>query len=304
MAQIRWRIIALLLWLAIFFNIERLDISGPDTINLSSSVYGIGIVAAIAVLTPAFQRQSVVLPIGLALGAYLATLVLGPDPVLGGAHTYLTFTGFFMLAVTVLLAFHLGQALTEFLVAVEEMTFSSKGGRLRTQAEAQELIHTEMVSSRRTQRPMSLVMLQADATAMNMMMHRLIQDIQRSMMQRYLLSSVARVLSRYLRRTDIIIEGQRSGRLVFLAPETNEEDAIAFGQRITRIANERLGVAAEFSIATFPQQALTFEELLNVAEQRLREHTTIRSSALDPDEEMTNLTEQRLQEQLPTPAPK
>jgi len=304
MAQIRWRVILLLVWLTLFFNIERLDLNlgTIDTINLPTSVYFIGIAVAIAALTPTFQRLSVGVLLAIAPLSYILALAAMRKPILGDIHTYLTLTSIFLLAVTIVLSYNLGRSLTEFLEAVEDITFSNKGGRLRSEEEARDAVHLEMISSRRTQRPLSLLMLQADMSSLNMMMHRLIQDVQRLMMQRYLLVSISRVLSRYARRTDIIIEGRKPGRLIVLAPETSGEDARVLGERLIRIAQERMGIDASYSIATFPEQALTYEELLNVAEKNLSGRARDRQLDIAPEDQITQLAQQH-KEALPEPTP-
>jgi hypothetical protein len=301
MAQIRWRVILLLSWLTLFFNIERLDLDlgAIDTINLPTVVYFIAILAAVAALTPAFQRLPVgVLMIGVTL-LYLLALLLLAEPIFGDIYTYITLTSIFLLVVTTYLSYNLGRSLTEFLAAVEDMTFSNRGGRLHNTQEAADAVHLEMISSRRRQRPLSLVVLQADPSSMNMMMHRLVQDVQRLMMQRYLLVSITRVLSRHTRRTDIIIEGQQPGRLVLLAPETTGEQAIALGERLTRVAQERMGIDANYSVASFPEQALTYEELLNVAEQRLGRQLPDQRNQLAPEDQISKLAQQRAADVLP-----
>lgn len=305
MKQIRWRLVSLLFWLTLFFNVERLDLNMGqiDTINLPSSVYVFGICGALLALLPAFQRRPVALLIAGAMVCYLGSLLLTAQPILGGVHTYLTFTAALMLVVTILLAYSLGQSLSEFLAAVEEMTFSSRGGRLHSGEEALELVQREMVFSRRSQRPLSLVLLQAEAESMNLMKHRLIQDIQRLMLQRYLLSSVSRVLSRFVRRTDLITEGPEPGQIVLLAPETSTEDAQALGGRLSQMTQERLGFEASFSVVSFPEHALTYEELLNVALNRLRDQRAALPATIEPEDKVTLLAQQHAHDVLPAPAP-
>lgn len=195
MASLRWRIAILLAWMMLFFNIERLDIGSNNTLDIASGAYLIAILVAIAGMMPTFQRRSIVLLILPTLALYGVVLALDPKRQLfGGIHTYVTFTTLFLLTITLFLAYRVGQALEEFTQAVEEITFSSKGEYLRTLSEAHDLVQLEMISSRRHQRPLSLVMLQADGSSLNMLTHRLVQDVQRSMMQRYVLVTVARVL--------------------------------------------------------------------------------------------------------------
>lgn len=294
MIQVRWRIVVLLVWLSLFFNVERLDldIGQMDTINLPSSTYVLGLLAAVAALMPAFQRRHVGLLMGLAVALHLAAMALLGEPIIGGVHIYLTFTAILMLLITVAAAYHLGRSLNEFLEAVEEMTFSNNGGKRYSEGEAQELASLEMISSRRTQRPLSILLLQTDVSSMNMMLHRLIQDVQRLMLQRYLLATVARVLSRYLRRNDIIVETQKPGQLVVIARETSSTEAAALGVRLQQITQERLGVDASYSVASFPEHALTYEELLHAAEQRLRDRGYRAQLQTEPEDQIDQLAEQ------------
>jgi GGDEF domain-containing protein len=293
MASLRWRIIILLAWLMLFFNIERLDLGSHNTIDIASGAYVIAIAVAVAGMLPFFQQRSVVFLIVPTFAAYAIVMALDPKrQLIGGLHTYVTFTTLFLLSVTLFLAYRVGQALEEFVHAVEDITFSNKGEHLRTLSEADDLVQLEMLSSRRHQRPLSLVLMQADASSLSMVMHRLVQDVQRSMMQRYVLVTVARVLSKYMRRTDMIIEGNKLGRFILLAPETTAAEAEALGIRMSRLAQDKLGVQAKFSVATFPEQALTFEDLLNIAEHQLREQrATLNEPDVEPEEVVTERAE-------------
>lgn len=270
MTSLHWRITTLLAWLTFFFNIERISFVSQGTIHLNVGIYIIGAVAALLPFAPFAQQRSLFSLVIVVALLDLAVLMIGGTPLFGDAYTYLTFSSFVFVIMTLVFSYRVSQATLEFRKAIETITFSDADIQLRDLREMQSVVDSEMVRSRRFERPLSLVMLQADASSLNMTMHRLVQEVQRSMMQRYVLSTMVQVLSRCLRRTDLVIEDQKPGRLLLLAPETNEHEATKMGERITRLVQERLGVAAHFSIAAFPQHALTFEELLNVAEQRMQ----------------------------------
>jgi len=91
------------------------------------------------------------------------------------------------------------------------------------------------------------------------------------MMQRYVLAVTARMLARHLRRTDLIIEDGKPGRLILVAPETPESNARILGDRLVHLVQDRLGITARYGVATFPDHSLTFEDLLDVAERHLRQ---------------------------------
>lgn len=271
MKKLRLNIVALVIWLTVFFNIERLDIGGNDTINLDSGVYLVAVVAMILPLLSFFQRRSVLLTLVPTLMLLALVLALSPSQDLGDFYTYITLVEITMLTVLAVLGHRVGQSLAEFRRAVEIVTLKDSTSRLYDLARANELVRTEMSSSRRTQRPLSLLIFQADASSLNMMMHRFVQDLQRSMMQRYVLAMTARVLSRNLRRTDLIIEDGKPGRLVLVTPDTPGESAMLLGQRLVQLVQDQLGITARYGTASFPDQALTFDELLDVAEHGLRD---------------------------------
>lgn len=291
MVTLHWRIIALLTWLAFFFNLERFHITDIGTINLVSGTYVVGMVAAVLPLVPFPLKRPLPILTLIVSAAYIAALLLSSHPIVGGIYTYLTLTGMFMVAIIFLLSYQVRQALEEFRDAIEMITFSDKGRHLQKVSEAQELIDIEINRSRRTERPLSVMVFQTDTSSLNMTMHRLVQEVQRSMMQRYVLSITAKAFSRYLRRTDIIFEDHKPGRLILLAPDVGESEVPKVGERIAKLVEERLGITVNYSFAAFPQQALTFEELLNVADQRLQSQTAIRHEEVDIDDTILDFKE-------------
>lgn len=270
MSQLHLRILALIGWLIVFFNIERVDFNRANEINLAPGVYIVGMIAVLLPLLPYVARYSGTTLAAFIAGLYVLALALGTRPFIADGAIYLTLAGAFMIMINLVLSYRLGQAVDEFRRAVETVTFSDKARHLRSLAEAREMVDVEMLRSRRTERPLSVLLFQADPSSLNMAMHRLVQELQRSMMQRYVLATTANVLSRHLRRTDVVLEDQQPGRLVLLAPETSEDEAIGISRRVTQLIHDHLGVAVQGSVAAFPRQALTFEDLLLVAEQRLQ----------------------------------
>ncbi len=270
MSTLRRRVIVLLLWLIVGFNIERLDLGSVDTIDLESVTY---VVIAAVVLLPwfsVFQKRSPLFVVALGWVALGTALAFDSSPKFGGVHTYLTMVEFMLVAGAAVLAHRAAAALEEFRRAVEIMTLRDKNDRLSSLNDAQETIHTQMSASRRMHRPLSVIVLEADARSLNMMIHRFVQELQRSMMQRYVLAVTARVLARHLRRTDLIIEDGKPGRLIVVAPETSQEKAELLGDRLVHLVQDRLGITARYGVAAFPERSLTFEDLLETAQQNLR----------------------------------
>ncbi len=272
MTTLHWRVIGLLVWLTFFFNIDRLSaVTGQSLVIQSLAVSVIGVLAAILPLLPILQERSLLTQASLIALLYGGVSALNGSFFSSGMAAWNMLAGFVLLLVTVVLSHRVAQGFLEFRTAVETVTLSMSNGnkRLRGLDETREMVDVEMVRSRRFERPLSLVMIQADATSIDMQMHRLVQEVQRGMMQRYVLATMAHVLSRTLRRTDIVVEDAQPGRLLLVAPETSEAEAAQMGIRVAHLIQERLGIGASYGVAAFPQQALTFEDLRNVAEAHL-----------------------------------
>jgi GGDEF domain-containing protein len=58
-------------------------------------------------------------------------------------------------------------------------------------------------------------------------------------------------------------------RLIVLCPETNNEDSRILAARISEIVYEKTGVKVEWGFATFPDDALNFDDLVDKAVSKL-----------------------------------
>ncbi len=88
-------------------------------------------------------------------------------------------------------------------------------------------------------------------------------------MNRYVLTSMSRVISMALRRTDMVMEQNEKERFVILSPHTPGSDLQIVVKRIQDAISKQLGVNVKCGVASFPEDALTFDELLHKAEQNL-----------------------------------
>ncbi|MGQ9826390.1 MAG: GGDEF domain-containing protein [Roseiflexus sp.] len=271
--------VALLLWLIASFNIERLDLGSVNTLDLEPFTYAVIATVVFLPLLRFFQRLPAIISVVLGCLALGVGLALDPSPKLGGIHTYLTIVEFTLVVGAAFLSHRFGASLEEFRQAVEIITLRDKNDRLRSMSEAQEDVQIQMSASRRMRRPLSVLILEADARSLNMMIHRFVQELQRAMMQRYVLAVTARVLARHLRRTDLIIEDGKPGRLILVTPETPEDNARLLGDRLAHLVRDRLGITARYGVATFPDHSLTFEDLLDAAERHLRQMQPEKSSS-------------------------
>ncbi len=86
----------------------------------------------------------------------------------------------------------------------------------------------------------------------------------------YVINNMAQTLRKYLRPTDLILEQREQGRFIIVCPETNVADSKLVVEYIQSVATEQLGIPIVYGTATFPDEAVTFEELVGQAEAGLR----------------------------------
>ena len=281
MKQLRRSVVALLVFLAIFYNIERLDFGRQNSINIQSVVYVVGIVAVVSIiLVPMLWRAQLVLSVLLWSSVLVVCKLLVPEnrPLWGDIYTYLFITELVLLNILVALAHHVARNLHEFEEVVKNITFAEVSRRVKNLSDVEEDIQTELLRSRRHHYPLTVMVIQPDPQSIRAVLHRMVQEVQQAMMGRYVITSLARVIGDQLRRTDIIVDQHEQNRFVVISPDTSTSNSIILANRIKVAAAERLGVELCCGVASFPDEALTFEELIGQAESQLSKSTMTMSS--------------------------
>jgi hypothetical protein len=208
------------------------------------------------------------------IGVYLVAKVLlytsaGKHPLLGGVYTYLTVTEMGLLLITLLLAHRVAFAIDDFEGAVRRVSFRHTNKRIRQLDEADDEIQLEMFRSRHYHHPLGILIVQPESGFAQAAMHRAVREVQQAMMYTYASRSMAQTFSKYIRRTDLIMEQTDRERFVILCPDTNAADLALLAEYLQVVAQEELSASVACGAATFPDEAITFEELMRQAETRL-----------------------------------
>lgn len=274
--SLRKIILLTLILLIIVFNIERLDFGKENLIDIEDFVYIIVTFAMLTILSiPLLRRLSTFLLTSMWIGVYLLVKLVffGVGSFIGGLDTYVTVTGIAFVAVSVVLIKELVRNLDSHERMIEQITFPGIERRISKLEEANDNIKTEFIRSRRHDRPLSVLILKPEGQVSNKDLHNAVKEIQRAMMDRFVMASLAKVLSKEARRTDMILEQEDNNRFVLLCPETQMAGSIKLAERIQAVIKEQLGVTVICGSASFPDEALTFDELLQKAEANLNQTT-------------------------------
>jgi GGDEF domain-containing protein len=272
----RRAILYLALFLAFLFNIERLDFGRANLIDISSIVY---ILAIIAVASTLIVRQLGRLPLytlvagwmGVFFVARLGVTVIQGRPFWGGVYTYLSITEFCLLMIAIVLAHNVTVYLGDFEDAIRNITLADLHQHVQHRVQAQDEIDKEFVRSRRQNYPVSVLVVEPDASSVKVTLNRSVLEIQQTMMTRYVLTSLMRIVSGLTRRTDLIIDQAiDTDSFIVFSPDTDNEQACLLADRVRSNIYHKLGIQVCCGLATFPDEALTFDELIEHASTKIR----------------------------------
>lgn len=267
MRRLRFWFVGICTWFFLFYNVERLG----DPINLASFVYVYAFILAILViLTPALQRISFIwVLVGALIPYFLLKQELGYS--LTGADLPIIVTEICALGITIFLAGQLGRHIE----GVKEILASLTIGRLGEEAvpfsKGQERIYSEIRRARLYERPATLLAISATQQSIDLSIDSFIKEAQGEIIKQYIAARVSELLVKELNDCDIV--ARRNKHFIMLLPETTKESVADIIARIEEKASKELKLKLNVGWATFPDEAVTFESLLSIAEGQMTTNT-------------------------------
>lgn len=250
-------IVVLLIGMAVLFNIERLDFGADNLIDISSYVYVIASLAAIAVIAvPWLMRRSPYLLIAGCLAIYLLAKMLIEDghPIIGEGYTWISLVEVVMLSALVFIAHHLAHALRDFEAAYGKTRLADVRRSADPLISAAEMVRSAFALCRRHGHPLAVVVVGAEtAEGGSVSGTRMIE-----------------LVMPQLRGTDLLMEQASGGHLVVVCQQTDAAGARTLIRRIHAVADAQTGEVVRCAMSCFPDDGVTFEALVHCAEDRLK----------------------------------
>jgi hypothetical protein len=267
MRHIRRPLVGLLALFAGAITIDRAGSPADDAI--ATWVYLLAVAAVAALLLAGGPRRSRPwLLLTLILAAYLLVRLLTAGSGGRAFDAYLSATEAAFLACAVILGRRVAAGLHEIDETIGSVAFGDSPALDLDGPRAANEILAEMARSRRHDRPLSVTVLEPTPGGLEVATMQAAEDVQRALRRRFVYGRLAKVIADQLRRSDLLFEHRASGRFVVLSPETEGDGAALLVTRIREAAR-----AANLDLlsgsATFPEQAVTFEQLVVEAERRL-----------------------------------
>jgi hypothetical protein len=275
MKSMRWKVALTVLWLSLLFNIERLDFDQGTTLNLASSFYVIAAASAALFLLVPMSRRIAYISGGAIFIVYALLKFYSIVPVFLGIQKYLTFTEMVAILITMYLTWLVNQGLQDFEHAVEAISLPKGRAGLLEYDQMQERIRAEMGRARRHQHSISVAAIELDPVSSEAALHRAVRDAQAALIKRYVQVQFGVFMTKHIRETDVIAHQDADGHFLLLAPETPGEQVEGMLARLANQVEESLGIRFHYNIADFPKTALTSEELVHKATEKLRREPTV-----------------------------
>jgi GGDEF domain-containing protein len=254
-------------YLLIVLVLAQLDRSDTPIINFAAYFYLTAFfIVPVMVFVPSLHKVSVVVPM-----IFWGAIYFGLSQIVNRAYTGSMDVEVIVLEIVILeagvwLSYQLavGIARSESLMDVlAQGTFPHRAVELDT---ASEQIKIEFSRSRRYHRQLSLLVVHS-LPKDEEVVRDMLKSLQRDVLTRLSNAQIGQAIGEVIRQTDLLIRDQ-IGRFVVLCPETDLESAVFLSERICQIVEGRTGLHVNCGVASFPDEALTFEDLLHTARDR------------------------------------
>jgi GGDEF domain-containing protein len=266
------------IYLAIIFVLAQADYTDRPIINFASYFYlAVMIAVPVTFFFPGVSRVSVYVPLAIWAAIYLVLLQILDRTLSTTTTTSLGYPiivlEFVLLEVGVWFAFQLAFQISHAESVMDALALGAFPNRVKDIESESQRIKVEFTRSRRYNRPLSLLVLEADHVE-RISTREVVKSIQMDLMNRFTSARIGQIIDDRIRQTDLVLKDHR-GRFLILCPETELAHVILLAKRIGPAITERIDLKVKCGVASFPNEALTFEDLMKKAYERLTNEASL-----------------------------
>lgn len=260
---------ALIFILAFIYNVERLEINAHEFINIESYVYIVITIAILIIITfPRLTKYGFLGGLAAWASLYiLVKLIFYPEnvPFIGQGNFYLTIIEMSLYLSALFIAYQLAKNIYDIETTFNNLLFFGDKEKIINLQDADDLIKAELYRGRRFELPLSLLSIEFDSNSVVMVLSKTIEEMQQRILDRYAIVHLTKILKKYVRRSDTVLVDLENQRICLLSLGMDAEGIEQMGEKMREISQDELGVKVCYGTATFPDEASTFEGLLNIA---------------------------------------
>jgi GGDEF domain-containing protein len=270
MKNLKVPLILLFLFIVIVFNIEKLSFGTGATLEFHRFV---DILITVMIVTSLIFRIFRKLPsyanLAIWVIIYFGLWFFVNKSTLPEINLQVTMIEVVFVSVAAVLSRDVAKNLHEVESTLDRLFFASFRGRTMDLEEASEEIKTELLRSRRYQRSLTVLVIEPDSDSIKQNLAPSAEEIRHNLTRRYAMGKISEVINATARRPDLIIKLDQPERFILVCPETSASSSNTLIERIQTAIETDLGISVSWGVATFPDDALTFEDLLHKANGKL-----------------------------------
>ncbi|MEI7987608.1 MAG: hypothetical protein WCI88_01105 [Chloroflexota bacterium] len=270
MKQIPRLITSLILFMAFLMNVSRIQWGNWNLDKNFSFLYvflPLSIVLIIAIPWLRRLSQGILIITSVLVFLLCDWLIFTGIPNYSDLYSIVTIIEIILLILGIILARSLAGRIVDFEEVIENITLGDLN-HVRTLEESIEDIETEFYRSLRHELPMTIMVIEPETGKMDDKLHEAVKEVQNSMMNRYIGVNLLRKIRKQLRRPDLLVDLLDNNRFMIVYPDTSRDTSAVILGKVEESA-KRAGILVSCGIASFPDDAVTFDELMNVAEKDL-----------------------------------
>ncbi len=263
------------IYLAVIFVMGQADYAGRPIINFANYFYITVIIALpVTLFFPSISRISVYVPLAFWAVIYMVLLqTINRDYSANKGEISVVVLEFILLEVGVWFAHGLASQISHAESIMDALALSAFPNRVHDIDAESQRIKVELTRSRRYHRPLSLLVIQTESED-EKVIREMLKGVQHDLLSRFSYARVGQIIDDRIRQTDLMMRDYQ-GRFVVLCPETDLSSASLLGKRISDAIVERTSLHVLWGAAAFPEEALTFDDLLQKARERLTRSSEI-----------------------------
>ena len=257
------------IYLAVIFVLGQADYADRPIINFVNYFYVAVLVAMpLTLFFPSISRASVFVPLGVWASVYLVLLLTIDRKLSTNSNEFsIIVLEFILLEAGVWFSHQLAVQISHAESIMDALALSAFPNRARDLDSENQRIKIELTRSRRYNRPLSVVVIETESED-EKTTREMLKSVQHDLLSRFTSARVGQIIDDRIRQTDLVLRDQR-GRFIVLCPETELPNATLLAKRISQAIQERTSMGVIWGVAAFPEEALTFDDLLHKARERL-----------------------------------
>jgi GGDEF domain-containing protein len=258
------------LYLALILILGQADYTSRPIINFASYFYlTVMLAVPVTLFFLSVSKVSLYVPLLVWAGIYMVILqVVDRTKSTTSIDFSIIVLEFILLEVGVWFTHQLAAQISYAESLMDTLALGTFPNRVRDIERESQRIKVELTRSRRYHRPLSLMVIDIEFKDADQSSAKLMETIQHDLAHRFTFARVGQIIDDLIRQTDLVLRDHK-GCYVILCSETDFANAELLADRISQPIMDKAGLQMIWGIASFPDEALTFEDLLQKARDRL-----------------------------------